>query len=28
LVERRGWRLLRVRGSHHVHGKDGEIARL
>lgn len=28
LVERRGWRLLRVRGSHHVDGKDGEIARL
>jgi predicted RNA binding protein YcfA (HicA-like mRNA interferase family) len=28
LVERHGWRLLRVRGSHHVYGKDGETARL
>lgn len=28
LVERRGWVLLRVRGSHHVYGKAGERARL
>jgi predicted RNA binding protein YcfA (HicA-like mRNA interferase family) len=28
IVERRGWRLLRVSGSHHVYGKDGSIVRL
>lgn len=28
LVERRGWRLLRVNGSHHVYGKEGSIVRL
>jgi predicted RNA binding protein YcfA (HicA-like mRNA interferase family) len=27
-VERRGWALLRVNGSHHIYGKTGEIARL
>ena len=27
-VERNGWRLLRTSGSHHIYGKDGEIARL
>ena len=27
-VEKRGWRLLRVNGSHHVYGKGGEPARL
>ena len=27
-VERKGWRLLRISGSHHIYGKDGEIARL
>ena len=27
-VERTGWRLLRISGSHHIYGKDGEIARL
>ena len=27
-VERKGWRLLRISGSHHIFGKDGEIARL
>jgi predicted RNA binding protein YcfA (HicA-like mRNA interferase family) len=27
-LERRGWRLLRVNGSHHIYGKDGEVARL
>ena len=28
MIERRGWRLLRINGSHHVYGKDAEIARL
>ncbi len=28
LVERRGWRLLRINGSHHIYGKDGSIVRL
>jgi predicted RNA binding protein YcfA (HicA-like mRNA interferase family) len=27
-VERKGWVLLRVAGSHHIYGKEGEIARL
>ena len=28
LVERRGWTLLRVNGSHHIYGKPGSIVRL
>lgn len=28
LVEKRGWSLLRVNGSHHIYGKPGEPARL
>ena len=28
MLERHGWQLLRVRGSHHVYGKAGEQARL
>jgi predicted RNA binding protein YcfA (HicA-like mRNA interferase family) len=28
LVERRGWRLLRVAGSHHIYGKPGSVVRL
>ena len=28
LVERRGWKLLRVTGSHHIYGKEGNIVRL
>lgn len=28
LVERRGWRLLRVSGSHHIYGKTGTTVRL
>jgi len=28
LIEARGWRLLRVNGSHHIYGKPGEVARL
>lgn len=27
-VERKGWTLLRVSGSHHIYGKAGEVARL
>jgi predicted RNA binding protein YcfA (HicA-like mRNA interferase family) len=27
-VERRGWRLLRVNGSHHIYGKAGSVVRL
>jgi predicted RNA binding protein YcfA (HicA-like mRNA interferase family) len=28
MVERRGWRLLRVNGSHHIYGKAGSVVRL
>jgi predicted RNA binding protein YcfA (HicA-like mRNA interferase family) len=28
LVERRGWSLLRINGSHHIYGKSGSIVRL
>ena len=28
LVERRGWKLLRVSGSHHIYGKSGSVVRL
>jgi predicted RNA binding protein YcfA (HicA-like mRNA interferase family) len=28
MIERRGWRLLRIAGSHHVYGKPGSIVRL
>lgn len=28
LVERHGWALLRVAGSHHIYGKTGSIVRL
>jgi predicted RNA binding protein YcfA (HicA-like mRNA interferase family) len=28
LIERHGWRLLRVTGSHHIYGKSGSIVRL
>ena len=28
LVERHGWKLLRVNGSHHIYGKPGSIVRL
>lgn len=27
-IERHGWRLLRIAGSHHIYGKDGSIVRL
>ena len=28
ILERNGWTLLRVRGSHHIYGKSGSIVRL
>jgi predicted RNA binding protein YcfA (HicA-like mRNA interferase family) len=28
LVERRGWRLLRINGSHHIYGKQDVEVRL
>lgn len=28
VIERRGWSLLRVSGSHHIYGKSGSIVRL
>jgi predicted RNA binding protein YcfA (HicA-like mRNA interferase family) len=28
VVERHGWRLLRVSGSHHIYGKPGSVVRL
>jgi predicted RNA binding protein YcfA (HicA-like mRNA interferase family) len=28
MIERRGWRLLRISGSHHIYGKSGSIVRL
>ena len=28
LIERRGWKLLRISGSHHIYAKPGSIDRL
>jgi predicted RNA binding protein YcfA (HicA-like mRNA interferase family) len=28
LVERHGWQLLRIQGSHHIYGKAGSTVRL
>jgi predicted RNA binding protein YcfA (HicA-like mRNA interferase family) len=28
IIERRGWALLRVSGSHHIYGKSGSVVRL
>jgi predicted RNA binding protein YcfA (HicA-like mRNA interferase family) len=28
VVERHGWELLRIQGSHHVYGKMGSVVRL
>jgi predicted RNA binding protein YcfA (HicA-like mRNA interferase family) len=28
LLERRGWTLLRINGSHHIYGRPGNQARL
>jgi predicted RNA binding protein YcfA (HicA-like mRNA interferase family) len=27
-LERKGWNLLRIAGSHHIYGKEGSILRL
>lgn len=27
MVERRGWQLLRISGSHHIYGKPGSVVR-
>jgi predicted RNA binding protein YcfA (HicA-like mRNA interferase family) len=28
MIERRGWQLMRINGSHHIYGKSGSIVRL
>ncbi len=28
LLEKQGWKLLRVKGSHHIYGKAGHIERI
>ncbi len=28
LLEKKGWKLLRVQGSHHIYGKSGNDARI
>lgn len=28
VLERHGWKLLRVQGSHHIYGKTGSVVRL
>jgi len=28
ILERHGWKLLRVKGSHHVYGKAGKVERI
>ena len=28
LVERGGWQLLRIHGSHHIYGKKGSVVRM
>jgi predicted RNA binding protein YcfA (HicA-like mRNA interferase family) len=28
IIERRGWTLLRVNGSHHINGKSSSVVRL
>lgn len=28
IVERHGWQLLRIQGSHHIYGKTGSVVRL
>jgi predicted RNA binding protein YcfA (HicA-like mRNA interferase family) len=28
IIERHGWTLLRVNGSHHIYGKSGSVVRL
>ena len=28
MIERRGWQLLRINGSHHIYGKASSVVRL
>jgi predicted RNA binding protein YcfA (HicA-like mRNA interferase family) len=28
LLEKNGWQLLRINGSHHIYGKSGSVIRL
>ncbi|MCX7706456.1 MAG: type II toxin-antitoxin system HicA family toxin [Anaerolineae bacterium] len=28
LLEKHGWQLLRIQGSHHIYGKTGRVERL
>jgi predicted RNA binding protein YcfA (HicA-like mRNA interferase family) len=28
LLERRGWKLLRIHGSHHIYAKQGSVIRI
>ena len=28
ILERNGWKLLRIHGSHHIYGKTGSIVRI
>lgn len=28
LLEKHGWNLLRIQGSHHIYGKEGSIVRI
>jgi len=28
MIERRGWQLLRISGSHYIYGKSGSVVRL
>jgi len=28
LLEKHGWKLLRIKGSHHIYGKPGHIERI
>jgi predicted RNA binding protein YcfA (HicA-like mRNA interferase family) len=28
VLERHGWKLLRIKGSHHIFGKQGSVVRL
>ena len=28
LLKKKGWKLLRVHGSHHIYGQEGSIVRL
>jgi predicted RNA binding protein YcfA (HicA-like mRNA interferase family) len=28
LLEKNGWQLLRINGSHHIYGKSGSVVRL